>query len=122
MFKWITKQFLYGKIYNWVKERLSGLLLAIILLILVFYIHNEYLNYVEYENKELGNYIGLSFIIKNILILGIVFGYLYFYRTINQTKQSIKHTKQVIKKESKHDDKEKVKSLDEFMSDDEIDR
>ena len=122
MFKWITKQFIYGQIYNWVKERLSGLLLAIILLILVFYIHNEYLNYVEYENKELGNYIGLSFIIKNILILGIVFGYLYFYRTINQTKQSIKHTKQVIKKESKYDDKEKVKSLDEFMSDDEIDR
>ena len=100
MIKWITKQFIYGQIYNWVKERLSGLLLAIILLILVFYIHNEYLNYVEYENKELGNYIGLSFIIKNILILGIVFGYLYFYRTINQTKQSIKHTKQVINKES----------------------
>ncbi len=54
MIKWITKQFLYGKIYNWVKERLSGLLLTIILLILVFYIHNEYLNYVEYKTKKLG--------------------------------------------------------------------
>ena len=122
MFKWITKQFLYGKIYNWIKERLSGLLLTVILLILVFYIHNEYLNYIEYKTKELGNYIGLSFIIKNVLILGIVFGYLYFYRTINQTKQSIKQTKQIIKKERKKDDKEKVKSLDQFMSDDEIDR
>ena len=52
----------------------------------------------------------------------IVFGYLYFYRTINKTKQSIKHTKQVIKEEQKLDDKERVKSLDEFLSDDEIDR
>lgn len=122
MFKWLGKQFAYGRIYLWAKERLSGLLLTVILLILVFYIHNEYLNYIEYKTKELGNYIGLSFIIKNVLILGIVFGYLYFYRTINKTKKSIKHTKQVIKEERKIDDKEKVKSLDEFMSDDEIDR
>lgn len=122
MFKWLGKQFAYGRIYLWAKERLSGLLLTVILLVLVFYIHNEYLNYIEYKTKELGNYIGLSFIIKNVLILGIVFGYLYFYRTINKTKKSIKHTKQVIKEERKIDDKEKVKSLDEFMSDDEIDR
>ena len=122
MFKWLGKQFAYGRIYLWAKERLSGLLLTVILLVLVFYIHNEYLNYIEYKTKELGNYIGLSFIIKNVLILGIVFGYLYFYRTINKTKKSIKHTKQVIKEERKIDDKEKVKSLDQFMSDDEIDR
>lgn len=122
MFKWLGKQFAYGRIYLWAKERLSGLLLTVILLVLVFYIHNEYLNYIEYKTKELGSYIGLSFIIKNVLILGIVFGYLYFYRTINKTKKSIKHTKQVIKEERKIDDKEKVKSLDQFMSDDEIDR
>jgi len=122
MFKWLGKQFAYGRIYLWAKERLSGLLLTIILLILVFYIHNEYLNYIEYKTKELGNYIGLSFIIKNILILAIVFGYLYFYRTINKTKKSIKHTKQVIKEERKIDDKEKVKSLNQFLEDEEIDR
>ena len=122
MFKWLGKQFAYGRIYLWAKERLSGILLTLILLILVFYIHSEYLNYIEFKSKNLGSYIGLSFIIKNILILGIVFGYLYFYRTINKTKQSIKHTKQVIKEEQKLDDKERVKSLDEFLSDDEIDR
>jgi len=122
MFKWLGKQFAYGRIYLWAKERLSGILLTLILLILVFYIHSEYLNYIEFKSKNLGSYIGLSFVIKNILILAIVFGYLYFYRTINKTKKSIKLTKQIIKEEKKLDDKEKVKSLDEFLSDDEIDR
>ena len=122
MFKWLSKQLAYGRIYLWAKERLSGILLTLILLILVFYIHSEYLNYIEFKSKNLGSYIGLSFVIKNILILAIVFGYLYFYRTINKTKKSIKLTKKIIKEEKKLDDKEKVKSLDEFLSDEEIDR
>ena len=122
MFKFFTKQFLYGRVYLWLKERLSGILLTLILLILVFYIHSEYLNYVEFKSKNQGSYIGLSFIIKNTLILVIVFGYLYFYRIISKTKKSIKETKEIIKEENKLDDKEKVKSLDEFLSDDEIDR
>ena len=82
MLKWLGKQFAYGRIYLWAKERLSGILLTLILLILVFYIHSEYLNYIEFKSKNLGSSIGLSFVIKNILILAIVFGYLYFYRTI----------------------------------------
>ena len=122
MFKFITKQFLYGKVYLWLKERLSGLLLALILLILVFYIHSEYLNFIEFNAKNEGSYVGLSFIIKNTLILTIVFGYIYFYRTINQTKESIKETKETIIKENKTDDKERVSSLDQFLEDDEIDR
>ena len=93
MFKFFTKQFLYGRVYLWLKERLSGILLTLILLILVFYSHSEYLNYIEFKSKNQGSYIGLSFIIKNTLILAIVFGYLYFYRTINKTKDSIDKTK-----------------------------
>ena len=122
MFKWLGKQFAYGRFYLWAKERLSGLLLTLILLILVFYIHNEYLNYIEFKSENNANYIGLSFIIKNTLILGIVFGYIYFYKKINQTKDSIKRTKETIIKENKTDDKEKVASLDQFLEDDEIDR
>ena len=122
MFKFFTKQFLYGRVYLWIKERLSGILLTLILLILVFYIHSEYLNYIEFKSKNQGSYIGLSFIIKNTLILAIVFGYLYFYRTINKTKDSIDKTKEIIKEDKNIDDKERVKSLDEFLSDDEIDR
>ena len=65
MFKWLGKQFAYGRIYLWAKERLSGLLLTIILLILVFYIHSEYLNYIEFKSENEATYIGLSFVIKN---------------------------------------------------------
>ena len=122
MFKWLGKQFAYGRFYLWAKERLSGLLLTLILLILVFYIHNEYLNYIEFKSENNANYIGLSFIIKNTLILAIVFGYIYFYKKINQTKDSIKRTKEAIIKENKTDDKAKVASLDQFLEDDEIDR
>ena len=122
MFKFITKQFLYGKVYLWLKERLSGLLLALILLILVFYIHSEYLNFIEFNAKNEGSYIGLSFLIKNTLILAIVFGYIYFYRTIGKTKESIKETKDTIIKENRTDGKERVASLDQFLEDDEIDR
>jgi len=122
MFKWFGKQFLYGRIYLWAKERLSGLILALILLILVFYIHGEYLNYIEFKSKNKANYIGISFVIKNTLILSIVLGYIYYYRKITQTQDSIKETKETIVKENKIDDKEKVSSLDQFLEDDEIDR
>ena len=122
MFKWFGKQFLYGRIYLWAKERLSGLILALILLILVFYIHSEYLNYIEFKSENEANYIGVSFIIKNTLILSIVLGYIYYYRKITQTQDSIKETKEIIVKENKIDDKEKVSSLDQFLEDDEIDR
>lgn len=122
MIKWLAKQFAYGRIYLWAKENLSSLLLAIILLILVFYIHSEYLNYIEFKSNNNANYIGTSFIVKNSLILAIVFGYFYFFRKINQTKKSIQDTKETIIRESKDNDKEKVKSLDEFLEDEEINR
>tara|TARA_A100000164_G_scaffold289568_1_gene262775 strand:+ start:117 stop:485 length:369 start_codon:yes stop_codon:yes gene_type:complete len=122
MIKWFGKQFILGQIYYWAKERLSGLLLTIILLILVFYIHSQYLNYIEFKSNNDANYIGISFIIKNTLILAIVFGYIYFFRKINQTKKSIQDTKETIIRENKDNDKEKVKSLDEFLEDEEIDR
>ncbi len=122
MIKWFGKQFILGQIFYWAKERLSGLLLTIILLILVFYIHSQYLNYIEFKSNNDANYIGISFIIKNTLILAIVFGYIYFFRKINQTKKSIQDTKETIIRENKDNDKEKVKSLDEFLEDEEIDR
>ena len=89
---------------------------------MVFYIHSEYLNYIEFQTSNDANYIGLSFIIKNTLILSIVFGYIYFYKKINQTKVSIKETKETIIKENKTNDKERVTSLEEFLTDEEIDR
>ena len=51
MFKFLTKQFLYGRLYLWLKERIGGILLLAISIFLIFYFHNEYLNYVEYKTK-----------------------------------------------------------------------
>ena len=122
MFKFITKQFFYGQIFHWLKPRLSGIFFSVILIILVVYLHNEYLKFVEFNNKNQHNYLGLSFIIKNGLIILIVIGYYYFHRTLNKTKDSIKQTQEIIKKDSVSNSNEKVKSLDDFLSDDEINR
>lgn len=122
MFKFLTKQFLYGRIYLWLKPRLSGLFLVIILIISVFYFHSEYLKFVEFSSKNQHSYLGLSFIIKNSLIVLIILGYFYFYRTLNKTKDSIKQTQELIKKDKVLDSSQKVKSLDDFLSDDEINR
>ena len=122
MFKFLTKQFLYGQIFLWLKPRLSGLFLVIILIISVFYFHSEYLKFVEFSSKNQHSYLGLSFIIKNSLIVLIILGYFYFYRTLNKTKNSIKQTQELIKKDKVLDSSQKVKSLDDFLSDDEINR
>ena len=122
MFKFLTKQFLYGQIFLWLKPRLSGLFLFIILIISVFYFHSEYLKFVEFSSKNQHSYLGLSFVIKNSLIVLIILGYFYFYRTLNKTKDSIKQTQELIKKDKVLDNNQKVKSLDDFLSDDEINR
>ena len=78
--------------------------------------------FVEFNNKNQHDYLGLSFIIKNGLIILIVIGYYYFHRTLRKTKESIKQTQEIIKKDSVSNSNEKVKSLDDFLSDDEINR
>jgi len=120
MLKWITKQFLYGRAFLWLKPRFDIIFLSIVLLILVSYIHDEYLRFVEFESKNQGSYIGLSFIVKNFLILLIAIGYFYFYKTINKTEKSINRTQEIIKEDVNKN--ERVSSLEEFLSDEEIDR
>mgnify|MGYP001055982298 CR=1 FL=1 len=117
MIKWLSKQFLYGRVFLWLKERTEGLLFVIISIFLVSYFHSEYLDYIEFKTKSPESNIGLSFVIKNILILIIALGYGYFYLVIKKTKQSIvKKNQNTI--ESNKD--EMVKSLDEFLNEDEL--
>ena len=119
MFKFLTKQFLYGRLYLWLKERIGGILFLFIAIFLVIYFHNEYLNYVEYKNKFDGGYIGLSFIIKNTLILIVAFIYFYFYSFLNRAKKSIKINEEQAEQKNEG---EMVDNLDQFLEDDEIDR
>ena len=124
MFKFLTKQFIYGRIYLWVKDKLGAILFLFISIFLIIYFHKEYLNYIEYKEKFAESYVGLSFVIKNILILLVAGGYFYFYFVLGRNKKSIEeksNQKQPsIKEESKTSDM--VSSLDEFLNDDELNR
>jgi hypothetical protein len=124
MFKFLTKQFIYGRIYLWVKDKLGAILFLSISIFLIFYFHNEYLNYIEYKEKFAESYVGLSFVIKNILILLVAGGYFYFYFVLGRNKKSIEEKSN----QKQTDEKEEMKgsdmvgSLDEFLDDDELNR
>ena len=124
MFKFLTKQFIYGRIYLRTKDRLGAILFLSISIFLIIYFHNEYLKYIEYKEKFAESYVGLSFVIKNILILLVAGGYFYFYFVLGKNKKSIEeksNQKQAsVKEESKSSDM--VSSLDEFLSDDELNK
>ena len=124
MFKFLTKQFIYGRIFLWIKDKLGAILFLFISIFLIIYFHNEYLNYIEYKEKFAESYVGLSFVIKNILILLVAGGYFYFYFVLGKNKKSIEeksNQKQAsVKEESKSS--EMVDSLDEFLNDDELNK
>src|SRR6056300_142656 len=123
MIKWLSKQFIWGQIYHWAKDRLSGILFTAIILFLIIYFHNEYLKYIEFKEKNSGNYIGISFLIKNTLILIVTFSYFYFYKFLNKAKNVNKdkeeqftqtNTENTIKSVDSND---MVDNLDTFLED-----
>ena len=121
MIKWFTKQFFYGRIFLWLKERTEGLLFVVILIFLVSYFHSEYLDYIEFKTKAPESNIGLSFIIKNFLIGIIALGYMYFYFVIKKTKDQIIRKEETTQtKDEVEKNKEMVTSLDEFLNEDEL--
>ena len=121
MFQFLTKLFIYRQIYNFIKERIVGISFTAILIFLIIYIHSEYLNYVEFKEKTSANYIGLSFIIKNSLILIVALSYLYFYRFLSKAKKTIEKT-EVNSNQNKDDQSERIDDLNYFLKDDEINR
>jgi len=128
MIKWLSKQFIWGQIYHWAKDRLSGILFTAIILFLIIYFHNEYLKYIEFKEKNSGNYIGISFLIKNTLILTVTFSYFYFYKFLNKAKNLIKKKEEQLKQTTNTDiiktvdNNEMVDNLDKFLEDDEMNR
>tara|TARA_B100001121_G_C18598990_1_gene578553 strand:- start:705 stop:1076 length:372 start_codon:yes stop_codon:yes gene_type:complete len=121
MFQFLTKLFIYRQIYNFIKERIVGISFTAILIFLIIYIHSEYLNYVEFKEKTSANYIGLSFIIKNGLILIVTLSYFYFYRFLSKAKKTIEKT-EVNSNQNKDDQSERIDDLNYFLNEDEINR
>ena len=121
MFQFLTKLFIYRQIYNFIKERIVGISFTAILIFLIIYIHSEYLNYVEFKEKTSANYIGLSFIIKNSLILIVTLSYFYFYRLSSKAKKTIEKT-EVKSNQNKDDQSQRIDDLNYFLNEDEINR
>ena len=121
MIQFLTKLFIYRQIYNFIKERIVGISFTAIMIFLIIYIHSEYLNYVEFKEKTSANYIGLSFIIKNGLILIVTLSYFYFYRFLSKAKKTIEKT-EVNSNQNKDDKSERIDDLNYFLNDDEINR
>tara|TARA_B100000686_G_C16494336_1_gene813762 strand:- start:371 stop:730 length:360 start_codon:yes stop_codon:yes gene_type:complete len=117
MLKLITKQFLYGRLFLWLKPRLSSIFFFLIIIFLIFYIHNEYLKYIAVKENSENNYIGLSFVIKNILIFIVAIAYFYFYSVLGKTKKSIEKSQENIRYEL-----DRVDSLDYFLSEEEVNK
>ena len=118
MFKFLTKQFLYGRIYLWIKDHLSGLLFLLISIFLINYFHNEYLKYIEFKNKISNEYLGASFIIKNLLIIIVAIIYYYFYFVLQKNKEKIEERKKLQTEDIKDNSSEMVNSLDDFLEED----
>ena len=121
MIQFITKLFIYRQIYNFIKERIVGISFTAIMIFMIIYIHSEYLNYVEFKEKTSANYIGLSFIIKNSLILIVTLSYFYFYRFLSKAKKKIENN-QINFVQNKDNGSERIDDLDYFLNDDEINR
>ena len=121
MFQFLTKLFIYRQIYNFIKDRIVGISFTAIMIFLIIYIHSEYLNYVEFKEKTSANYIGLSFIIKNGLILIVTLSYFYFYRFLSKAKKTIEKT-EVNSNLNKDDQSERIDDLNYFLNEDEINR
>ena len=119
MIKFIVKQFLYGRFYLWLKSNLSKAFFFAVIIFLIFYFHSEYLKYVDLKQSTENNYIGLSFVVKNLLIIIVTISYLYFYFFLGKATKSI----EILQKNIKNcDEIDRVESLNFFLTEEEINK
>jgi hypothetical protein len=115
--KLLSRQFILGRFIFWLKPKLNAFLLLLLVISLTVYIHSQYLSYIEYTQrisvKELG--IGLSFIIKNTIIIVAIIIYLVFTFMLNKSKPS--SSKEV---EIKNNSNERVNNLDFLLEKDKL--
>ena len=117
--KLLSRQFILGRFIFWIKPKLSAFLLLLLVVGLTIYIHSQYLSYIEYTQrisaKDFG--IGVSFIIKNTIIILAIIIYLIFTFMLNKAKPNQTKTTEII---SKHNDNERVDSLDFLLEKDKL--
>jgi len=116
--KLLSRQFILGRFIFWIKPKLSAFLLLLLVVGLTIYIHSQYLSYIEYTQrisaKDLG--IGVSFIIKNVIIILAIIIYLIFTFMLNKADSSVLKKIEV----QKSNDNEKTNSLDFLLEKDKL--
>ena len=115
--KLLSRQFILGRFIFWVKPKLNSILLLLLVIGLTIYIHNQYLSYIEYTQKvsvkDFG--IGISFIIKNTIIILAIIIYLIFTFMLNRTEPKKKNIEV-----QKSNGNEKTDSLDFLLEKDKL--
>ena len=117
--KLLSRQFILGRFIFWIKPKLSAFLLLLLVIGLTIYIHSQYLSYIEYTQrisvKDFG--IGVSFIIKNAIIILAIIIYLIFTFMLNKAKPNqIKKVENI----NKENDNERTDSLDFLLEKDKL--
>jgi predicted membrane protein len=117
--KLLSRQFILGRFIFWIKPKLSAFLLLLLVVGLTIYIHSQYLSYIEYTQrisaKDFG--IGVSFILKNIIIILAIIVYLIFTFMLNKAKPNQIKKVEIINKEN---DNERTDNLDFLLEKDKL--
>ena len=117
--KLLSRQFILGRFIFWVKPKLSAFFLLLLVVGLTIYIHSQYLSYIEYTQrisvKDFG--IGVSFIVKNIIIILAIIIYLIFTFMLNKAKPNQIKKVEITNKEN---DNERTDSLDFLLEKDKL--
>ena len=117
--KLLSRQFILGRFIFWIKPKLNAFLLLLLVVGLTIYIHSQYLSYIEYTQrisaKDFG--IGVSFIIKNAIIILAIIIYLIFTFMLNKAKPNQTKITEIIKKDN---DNERVDNLDFLLEKDKL--
>ena len=117
--KLLSRQFILGRFIFWIKPKLNAFLLMLLVVGLTIYIHSQYLSYIEYTErisvKDFG--IGISFIIKNTIIILAIIIYLIFTFMLNKAKPNQTKKVEITNKEN---DNEKTDSLDFLLDKDKL--
>jgi predicted membrane protein len=117
--KLLSRQFILGRFIFWIKPKLSAFLLLLLVVGLTIYIHSQYLSYIEYTQrisaKDFG--IGVSFVIKNTIIILAIIIYLIFTFMLNKAKPNqIKKVENI----NKENGNERTDSLDFLLEKDKL--
>ena len=117
--KLVSRQFILGRFIFWIKPKLNAFLLLLLVVGLTIYIHSQYLSYIEYTQrvsaKDFG--IGISFIIKNTIIILAIIIYLIFTFMLNKAKPNQTKKVEITNKEN---DNERTDSLDFLLDKDKL--